>query len=295
MASSETAELPFMHNVVDGLMVPPMITQKKVDEVKAKLKLCPGDVILNTYPKSGTTWVQQILKLLKNGGKEDGRDLMVAVPWPEVKIPPELPFHCDVESLPRPICIKSHMTYELTLGGVPHTTPAKYIYVIRNPKDVAVSYFHHFRAGKMHQFSGSWDEFFELYLSGNVHFGSWFDHVLGWWKHKDADNMLFLKYEDLKRNLREGVQKIANFILTNAPPASVINAVAQQCTFDDMKKNPAANYAWTNKFRNSDQPAFMRKGEVGDWRNYFTTEQNAAFDAFYAERMKDSGLDLEFN
>ena len=62
----------------------------------------------------------------------------------------------------------------------------------------------------MHQFSGSWDEFFELYMSGNIYFGSWFDHVLGWWKHKDADNMLFLKYEDLKRNLREGVQKIAD-------------------------------------------------------------------------------------
>ena len=295
MALSKTAELPFAYNVIDGLMVPPMITQRKVDEVKAKLRLCPGDVVVNTYPKSGTTWVQQILKLLKNGGKEDGRDVAFEVPWLEVEVPPEIPFHCDVESLPKPICIKSHMTYDLTLGGVPHTTPAKYIYVIRNPKDVAVSYFHHYRALKMHQFSGSWDEFFELYLSGNMYFGSWFDHVLGWWKHKDADNVLLLKYEDLKRNLREGVQKIADFVSTDAPPASVIDAVAQQCTFDVMKKNPAANYMLASMLRHSDQPAFMRKGEVGDWRNYFTTEQNTAFDTLYAERITDSGMDLEFD
>ena len=95
MALSKTAELPFAYNAIDGLMVPPMITQRKVYEVKAKLRLCPGDVVVNTYPKSGTTWVQQILKLLKNGGKEDGRDVAFEVPWLEVELPPEIPFHCQ--------------------------------------------------------------------------------------------------------------------------------------------------------------------------------------------------------
>ena len=296
MDASKTAVLPFAYNMVDGLITPLEVTQRKVDEVKAKLRLRQGDVVVDTYPKSGTTWVQQILKLLKNGGKEDGMIVEAAVPWLEFELPPESPFQWDVESLPTPAYIKSHMPYSSTLGCLPHTTLAKYIYVIRNPKDVAVSYFHHYRGFKfLTEFSGSWDEFFKLYLAGNVYFGSWFDHVLGWWKHKDAENVLFVKYEDLKRNLRKEVQKIADFVLADIPPASVIDVVAQQCTFDGMKENPVANFVWLNHIRNSDEPPFMRKGEVGDWRNYFTAEQNATFDALYAERMKDSGLDIEFD
>ena len=186
------------------------------------------------------------------------------------------------------------MPYEVTLGVLPHTSQAKYIYIARNPKDVAVSYFYHMRAFKRYEFSGNWDEFFSLYLSGRVYYGSWFDHVLSWWKHKDAENVLYLKYEDLSRNLREGVQKIAEYLFTDIPPASVLDEVVKQSTFDSMKGNSAANFSWTKEVRHSDQPPFMRKGIVGDWRNHFTAEQNAAFDALYAERMKGSGLDFEF-
>ena len=143
----------------------------------------------------------------------------------------------------------------------------------------------------MMEFTGTWDEFFSFYLTGKVFYGSWFDHVLGWWEHRDADNILFLKYEDLKSNLREGVLQIAKFVHTDVPPASVIDQVVEQSSFESMKSNPAVNYAWAP--RNPDQPPFMRKGKVGDWRNYFTAEQNAAFDALYAERMKDNDLDFE--
>jgi len=293
MALSKT-ELPFLYNVVDGLIVPSIITQRRVDEMKRMLTLSPGDVVINSYQKSGTTWVQHIVKLLRNSGKEDGKLIPEAIPWLEFDAPQDSPYHRPIESLTRPIYLKSHMPYELTLGVLPHTTQAKYIYIARNPKDVAVSYYHHMCAFKIFEFSGSWDEFFDLYLAGRVPFGSWFDHVLGWWKHKDAENVLFLKYEDLSSNLHEEVQKIARFILTDIPPASVLEEVVKQCSFDSMKENPAANFSWAENSRHSDQPKFMRKGKVGDWRNYFTTEQNVAFDALYAEQMKDSGLEFEF-
>ena len=288
-------ELPFRYNVVDGLIVPKIVTQRRVDEVKQVLTLSPGDVVINSYQKSGTTWVQHIVKLLRNNGKEDGKIIPEGIPWLEFDAPDkDSPYHMPIESLTRPIYLKSHMPYELTLGVLPHTTQAKYIYIARNPKDVAVSYFYHMRAFKTFEFSGSWDEFFDLYLAGRVPFGSWFDHVLGWWKYKDAKNVLFLKYEDLSSNLLEEVQKIAKFIFADIPSASVFEEVVKQCSFDSMKVNPAANFSWTEDFRHSDQAKFMRKGKVGDWRNYFTAEQNIAFDALYAEQMKDSGLDFEF-
>ena len=62
------------------------------------------------------------------------------------------------------------------------------------------------------KYSGTWDEFYQLYKSGKVYFGSWFDHVLEWWKHRDAENILFLKYEDMKKDHRGAVKKMAEFM-----------------------------------------------------------------------------------
>ena len=294
MALSKT-ELPYNHNVVDGLIVPVLVTQTRVDELKQKLSLSPGDVVTVSYQKSGTTWVQHIVKLLRNDGKEDGKVIPQAIPWLEYDAPDaDHPYYRQIENMTRPIYAKSHMPYELIFGVPPHSTPAKYIYIARNPKDVAVSYFHHMLAFKVFDFSGSWDEFFNLYLAGRVPFGSWFDHVLGWWNYRNVKNVLFLKYEDFIANLSEGVQKIAGFLFNDIPPPNVIEEVVKQCSFDSMKENPAANFSWAVQSRHPDQPAFMRKGKVGDWRNYFSAEQNAAFDTLYAEKMKDSGLDFQF-
>ena len=55
---------------------------------------------------------------------------------------------------------------------------------MRNPKDVAVSLFHQSRAESVFEYDGDWNDFFERFMSGNVEFGSWFDHVLQWWQHK---------------------------------------------------------------------------------------------------------------
>lgn len=79
---------------------------------------------------------------------------------------------------------KTHLPYHLMPGGDPIINKqVKYIYVYRNPKDVAVSLFHHSDAMKyIHDIV--WDEYFEDFISGHVIYGSYFKHLLGWWKHK---------------------------------------------------------------------------------------------------------------
>jgi len=129
-----------------------------------------------------------------------------------------------------------------------------------------------------------------LYMNGTVDFGLWFDHVLEWWKHRDAENILFLKYEDMKKDHRGAVKKIAEFIGYNLKE-EVIDTIVEKSTFQNMKENPAINDFYM-KFRKPDA-AFFRKGVVGDWRGHFTPEQNVKFDAVYAEKMKGSGLDFD--
>ena len=84
-----------------------------------------------------------------------------------------------------PRSFKFHSPYELAPGGEPAKSPAKYIYIARNPKDVAVSNFHLMELFNPDtKFTGTWNAYFELFLTGKVYYGSWFDHVLGWWKNR---------------------------------------------------------------------------------------------------------------
>lgn len=81
------------------------------------------------------------------------------------------------ETMPRPGIIKTH----LPCGRAPWSDNAKYIFVARNPKDCCVSYYHHYKG---HDFTGSFDEYFEMFIGGNVNFGDYFDHLMGWYEYR---------------------------------------------------------------------------------------------------------------
>ena len=259
------------------------------------IKLRPDDIWIVTYPKCGTTWAQQIVRLIINRGKEDGLKLDEAVPWVEffTSIPAlGFKYHVDIDKMASPRAFKSHFPYDLMPCGSPSDTPGKYIYVVRNPRDVAVSYFHHDRAIPFYPLY-EWSDYFEMFMRGDLDFGDYFDHVLSWWAHKDDDNVLFLKYEDMKKNLPSAVATIAKFIGQDTSK-ELVEEIAHKTTFENMKKDSSANYEWVKKKRRPNAADFMRKGEVGDWKNYFTPEQIARLNAKCDEKLKGTGIDLEF-
>ena len=138
-----------------------------------------------------------------------------------------------------PRAFKSHFPYEMMPCGMPSTTPGKYIYVARNPKDVVTSFFHHYYMFPFYP-KYEWDECFEKFMKGEVDFGDYFDHVLGWWAHKDDDNVLFLKYEDMKKDLPSAVDKIAKFIGQDISK-ELVDEIAHKTTFANMKEDSTAN------------------------------------------------------
>ena len=185
--------------IVQGIAVPKLVLQEELDKLN-DFQLYPDDVWVVTYPKCGTTWTQQIVRLIKNKGVQDNTNLDHAVPWLEaIAAFPDV----QVEELTRPRAFKSHFPYDLLPCGPPHTTPCKYIYIARNSKDVAVSLFFHNRARSLPDIE--WDAFWKKYIEGDLYFGNYFDHLVSWWPHRNDENMLFLKYEDMKKNLPQAV------------------------------------------------------------------------------------------
>jgi hypothetical protein len=91
------------------------------------------------------------------------------------------------------------------------------------------------------------------------------------------------------------VSQIASFLEADLS-SDVITRIADLTTFEKMKNDSAANYSWWTPFHEEDNGSkFMRKGTVGDWKNYFTAEQSTEMDAIYAERMGDVGFDFHYD
>ena len=80
---------------------------------------------------------------------------------------------------------KTHMPFPYKLGGDLESSPAKYIYTYRNPKDTAVS-FYHFAKGYAPILD--WETFFENFLDGSVMYGKVLEHLMGWWEHQGEKN-----------------------------------------------------------------------------------------------------------
>ncbi|XP_077969907.1 sulfotransferase 1E1-like [Styela clava] len=132
--------------------------------------------------------------------------------------------------------------------------------------------------------------------SGNIRFGSWFPHVLKYWEkfQTDKERIYFTTYEAMKKDMKKEIVAVANF-LGKKQTNEQIDIISNLCTFDSMSKDKGTNYSHSkNLGMDFKKSKVMRKGEVGDWKNYFTINENAAFDELYEEKIKDSGLDIPF-
>ncbi|TWW81310.1 Sulfotransferase 1C1 [Takifugu flavidus] len=126
----------------------------------------------------------------------------------------------------------------------------------------------------------------------SVSWGSWYDHVKGYWREKDNKNILYLFYEDMKENPRREVERIMRYLDVSVSD-EVISKIVELTSFEKMKDNPMANYSCIPApvFDHS-KSSFMRKGKVGDWKNHFTPQQQKMFEDDYKEQMKD--VDIPF-
>ncbi|XP_021341373.1 sulfotransferase family cytosolic 1B member 1-like [Mizuhopecten yessoensis] len=144
----------------------------------------------------------------------------------------------------------------------------------------------------INSYQGTWEHFFELFTTKPVHYNTWFEHVMSWLdfkkKHPDVP-ILMVSFEDMKKDLRSCVKKIAEHLGTKQDP-DFLDEVTNKCQFSAMLKAKSTNTAEIAIGNDGGNP-FYRKGEVGDWKNCLTVAQDEIFDDEIAKRM--TGIDLE--
>ena len=248
----------------------------------------PDDLIVATYPKCGTTWMQHLVYLILNDGKPLAPDEKMDTVFPHLEEVGK-DFCCKTPVIAgRFRLIKTHLPYGMT----PQNPKTKYIFVARNPKDCVVSFFHHTRGFiKHYNFSeGSFDTFFDLFLHGKVDFGDYFATLRSWFDHKDDPNVLFLTYEDLRKDTRAGVLSVAEFLDPDIYPArlrggDLLDQILLHSSLESMKKDPTR----FSSERPKEHTPFIRKGSVGGWDELLSEEQTYLLD----QRMRSTFNDDE--
>ena len=108
---------------------------------------------------------------------------------------------------------------------------------------------------------------------------------------------MFLKYEEMKKDLKGIVEKVALF-MSYELDSSALDTITSQCTFDCMKTNPSTNFVSTGVqmyVRKPGSQPHIRKGIVGDWKNHFSDEQSLRMDTEYHRRLTGTGLEFQFS
>ncbi|NEQ37849.1 MAG: sulfotransferase domain-containing protein [Okeania sp. SIO3I5] len=243
------------------------------------------DTFIATYPKCGTTWTQHIVWMLSHDGKPLPLDKNINLEVPHLE---EVGSNF-VKSLSEPRFIKTHLTYDLT----PYNPDAKYIYVARNPFDCAVSFYYHTQGFVKHYnfAEGTFDDFFECFINGEVDWGDYFDNLLGWVQHKNDENVLFLTYESMKNNPKINIIAIAKFLGDNYAEKienpQILESILEHTSFTRMSKNQSR---WSSQ-RPDNMAPFIRKGKVGDWKSHFSASQTQRLSQKL--RMKTAGTEAE--
>jgi hypothetical protein len=243
---------------------PPYTTQSL--SAMAKYEPKDEDLFINTFVKAGTTWTIAIVHQLLTQGKELGghENIDDVYHWMEVSEQMRKA-HPPVEELPTlPRILKSHLLF----SHLPFSSKGRYIYVCRDPVDCLISY------SKMKQALDPQNpDLFAmkgLVLSGNFVYGGWAKHVAMWWDQRSQPNVLFLFFEDLKKDQLGSIRKIADFL--GVPLGKDMErSVTEHTEFSYMKERRSVfnpRHIGLEAVEGSDAKRgtfdFVRKGKIGD-------------------------------
>ncbi len=251
------------------------------------------DVVVCTYPKCGTNWTMQIAYQIAMRGQGDFAHIHDVIPWPDfAKQELLIPLSDDTARQVAPTglrVIKTHLEWE----RVPYTKDARYICIIRDPKDAFVSQYHFIRDVVLGPLMPSVPIMLQIFFSDAAPF-VWEEHLHGYWKERQLPNLLILTFEEMNRDLPAAVRNIAAFMGVELTEEE-FNTVCEKSSFAYMKAAnekfaPPAISPWSSPNRQ-----MIRRGASGGSSELITPEQQRFIDAKCRAGLQRLGSDFPFD
>ncbi|XP_053379128.1 amine sulfotransferase-like isoform X2 [Mercenaria mercenaria] len=191
--------------------------------------------------------------------------------------------------------IKSHLHHFL-LPQQLRNGKGRIIYICRNPKDIAISYYRFKDYAKiLDKDFATFDSFIDCFVKGiELYRCPWQRHVLEYWEHRHDSNILFLQYEDVVEDMPAAIRSIARFLGRELTDDDV-SKISDYCYVDSMRNNPMVNWdCWkgVKDLNLNADLAFINKGKPGGWRDILTKEQSEKLDLMLQE-VKKFGLEFK--
>jgi len=267
--------------------------QEDLKCIRDELEFKKDDIVVATYPKAGTTWTQEIVWLLQHGpGSADTREQSFEELFPFLEMYVEEKSGLErIEEIAEPRLIKTHLNtgfYQRQLSG--ESPCPKFIVVLREPRDLLVSYYKfHLMYGPPWNSTRSWEYFFEMFREKRLNFGDYFEHALSWWKYREHPNVLIVKYEDMKKDACGSIKAVADFL--NIPTTdTLIQTIAHESSFQSMKARGTEKISSTLAKQVDQGEGFFRAGKVGSWKDTFTDEQSQYVQDLTAKKFNKEGI-----
>ena len=165
-----------------------------------------------------------------------------------------------------------------------------------------MSWYHHHR--HLHEYKGTKEDFIEAFVKNLMFYLPMNEHVIDFWNIRDEPNILFLFFEDMKRNLDQEVKKVMKFLDKNYSQEEV-DKLCVHLSFESIKNNKNINkdevlikflQAFGKEYDQSDGFSFIRKGLVGGYKQELTAEQNQMLDEYLkCLELEKAGFEYKFD
>lgn len=248
------------------------------------------DIIIATYAKSGTTWMQQIVaQLLFNAA--EGLEVADMSPWLDLRVPPKdikLPL---VEAQTHRRFIKTH----LPVDALVFSEKAKYIYIGRDGRDVVWSMYNHHASANNQWYAMLNDtpgrvgepidkppadvrQYYHEWLDGNGHpWWPFWENIRTWWDIRNLPNVYLIHFANLKRDMPGEIRKLAEF-LEIPINEDKWESILYHCSFDYMKANATKSVPLGGLFWDGGAQTFIHKGVNGVWRDVLTEAESLQYE-----------------
>lgn len=250
--------------------------------IERDITIFPDDIFLTSYPRSGNTWTRFLVGNLVHTEE--------AVTFLNVeRLVPDMYKHGDyyMRHLPRPRILKSHEVFDPRYK--------KIIYIVRDPRDVAISNYHWEMKQRAVKDGVPIEEFLPYWIGGKVwdRLGNWGDHVTSWLSTRgDRPEFVMLRYEDLIEDPARELVKVANLLGIEPSPERLARA-ADLSSADRMRQlEKTQGKKWVQtRYTRQDKP-FVRKAASGGWKAVLSPKSVAAIEAAWGDIMTSIGYPL---